>query len=214
MNAKDKKLEELLAKHDALDNNCRQIFLTLLAYKSLRHNELMRTLKKLGIKMERPTLDSHLKHLVDSGLAEVKTAFQFSSYTINKDVKTFLGPLSQEEVQKWLEKRNEFVPKYLQVTKFDRKEHFKKLTDNQLEKMVGNDLKNVLESNLYELKNLVEYDLNLSKFDDDSAFWKFIGNPIYRMHEKSLVEKCRDSPEYKKKLFSKIELMMKEFRSK
>jgi hypothetical protein len=33
------------------------------------------------------------------------------------------------------------------------------------------------------------------------------------MHEKSIVEKCRDSDEYKKKLFEKIDLLINELRS-
>jgi len=32
---------------------------------------------------------------------------------------------------------------------------------------------------------------------------KFIGNPLYRIHEKTIEEKCRDGEKYRKKLFEK-----------
>ena len=163
MGIKDKELADLLAKHDFLDGNCREIFLTLLAYGSLRHNELIRKIKQLGIKMERPTLDTHLNHLVDAGLVNCETSFQFSEYALTKEINAFLGTLPQEEIKKWLDygKQIEHLPKHLQTIKFDRKEYFKKLTDEQIDKIVSDDLNNALGRNLHELKNFVEYDLNL-----------------------------------------------------
>ena len=119
MSIKDGKLADLLAKHEALDDNCREIFLTLLAYGSLRHNELVRTLKQLGIKMERPTLDTHLHHLIDKGLVDCKTAFQFSSYALNKEIEAFFGTYSKEELKKWIKEfdYNKSLPKHLQPIK-------------------------------------------------------------------------------------------------
>lgn len=135
---------------------------------------------------------------------------------MTKEINAFLGALPQEEIKKWLDygKQIEHLPKHLQTIKFDRKEYFKKLTDKQIDKIVSDDLSNALGRNLHELKNFVEYDLNLDKFDSASAFWKLVGNPIYRMHEKSIVEECRDSSRYKEKLFSKIEVMKREISNK
>ena len=51
--------------------------------------------------------------------------------------------------------------------------------------------------------------VEIGKFESDAAFWKFVGNPSYRMQEKSIVEGCRASEVYKKKLFEKIDLLIK-----
>jgi hypothetical protein len=99
----------------------------------------------------------------------------------------------------------------LKTVKFDVKKYFERLSEKELDKIVNKDLNDALGLGLHELKNYVDYDLKLSKFDSDSAFWKLVGNPMYRIHEKAIVEKCRDSPSYKEKLFSKIEVMIKNF---
>jgi DNA-binding HxlR family transcriptional regulator len=212
----DKKLADLLAKHDLLDDNCREIFLTLLAYGGLRHNKLMNTLKQLSIKMTRQTLDAHLEHLVGAGLVECKTAFQYSEYSLTKEIDVFLGAFSQEELKKWLDyqRKDENLDERFRAVEFDLEKYYKMLSDKELDEMVSDDLNNALGLGLHELKNFIEYDLKLDKFDSDSAFWKLVGNPIYRMHQKTIVEKCRDSPEYKMKLFSRMEAMINEFRNK
>jgi hypothetical protein len=212
---KNKKLEELLAKHDLLDDNCREIFLTLLAYGNIRHNKLMITLKKLDVKITRPTLDTHLKHLVDSGLVECKTAFQSSEYALIKEIYEFLRPLSREEIKQWLDLgHDKGLPEKLKPLKIDREEFYKTFSDQALDKMVSDDVNSVLGQNLFELKSFVMYDLKLDKFEGDSAFWKLVGNPIYRMHEKTIARKCRDSSRYREAFFSKMDLMVKEFKNK
>lgn len=61
---------------------------------------------------------------------------------------------------------------------------------------------------------LIGYDLKINKHESDTYFWKFVGNPLCRMHERTIAEKCRESDENKKKLFEKIENMLNELRSK
>src|SRR5450759_2475324 len=107
MAIKDKKSEELLAKHSALDENCKDIFFVLLVYRELRHNKIMNALKQLNTKMSRPTLDTHLKHLVESGLVECKTAFQSSEYSLIKDINELMRPLNMEEIKQHLELEKE-----------------------------------------------------------------------------------------------------------
>jgi hypothetical protein len=48
--------------------------------------------------------------------------------------------------------------------------------------------------------------------NDGLDFWRFVGNPMYRMLERSILEDCRHSEEYKKKLFEKIEGLITETR--
>ncbi len=45
---------------------------------------------------------------------------------------------------------------------------------------------------------MIKYDLKMDKDESNAAFWKFIGNPLYRMHEKAIAGKCRDSERYRK----------------
>jgi len=47
----------------------------------------------------------------------------------------------------------------------------------------------------------------LAENESNAAFWNFVANPQYRMHEKDVSEKCRYNEEYKKVLFEKIELL-------
>jgi len=68
-----------------------------------------------------------------------------------------------------------------------------------------------LTNNLFELKTLINYDLKLNKPESDAAFWNFVGNPLYRMIERGIVENCR-SDEYRKKLFEKIDALINELR--
>ena len=44
-------------------------------------------------------------------------------------------------------------------------------------------------------------------------FWNFVGNPLYRRHEKATVEKCRYNDEYRKTLFDKIDMLINELGS-
>ena len=214
MTIKDKKSEELLAKHSALDENCKDIFFALLVYGSLRHNKIMNTLKQLNTKMSRPTLDTHLKHLIESGLVECKTAFQSSEYSLIKDIYELMRPLNFEEIkaQLELEKANEKnLPEGLRRLNISGKEFYASFSDERIDKMVDTDIEYLFVENLLELKELVAYELSLEEFDSDDVFWKLVGNPIYRMHEKSIAGKSRDCPHYKEKLFSKIEAMRTEF---
>jgi hypothetical protein len=216
MVTKDEKSEELFAKHDALDDNCKEIFFTLLVYGGLRHNRLMNSLKQLGVKMSRPTLDTHLKHLVISGLVECKTDFQSSEYVLTKDIYELMRPLNREEIKQQLqfEMENErSLPKGLRSLNISGKEFYANLSDEQINALVETNLAYLLVSNVLELKEVITFDLS-QKFDSDEAFWKLVGNPMYRMLEKSITKKCRDCPRYKMKLFSSIEKMQEEFNKK
>ena len=217
MAIKDKKSEELLAKHSALDENCKDIFFALLVYGGLRHNKIMNALKQLNTKMSRPTLDTHLKHLVESGLVECKTAFQSSEYSLIKDIYEIMRPLNFDEIKAQLEfeKVNEKnLPEGLRRLNISGKDFYASFSSEQIDRMVNKDIELLLVQNLLELKELVAYELSLEKFDSDEVFWKLVGNPMYRMHEKSIAGKCRDSPHYKEKLFSKIVSMQTEFDNK
>jgi len=77
--------------------------------------------------------------------------------------------------------------------------------------MIDKDLNTVLAQNLFELKTFINYDLKVDKPERYAAFWTFVGSPLYRMLEKSLVENCR-SEKYRKKLFEKMDALIDELR--
>ena len=211
----NRKIDEIIEKQKLLDDVCKEIYLTLLAYRKLRHNELLRTLNKLEVKITKPTLKEHLKHLIDLQLIERKEeGFQNVSYTLTKEIDSLMH-VSTEDLKKWLEatSRNENLPDMLKPLKLTPEELYKRFSTEQLDKMAINDLSNILTRNLFELKTFVDYDLKIDKFQSNSDFWDFVGNPLYRLGEKSVAEKCRDSDEYKQLLFEKIELLIESLRS-
>jgi len=52
---------------------------------------------------------------------------------------------------------------------------------------------------LHELKAVIDYDLKIKEKESDTEFWKFIGNPLYRLFERSIAEKCRNSSEQRQR---------------
>ena len=212
---RDKKIDKLIEKQVLLDDICKEIYLTLLAYRKLRHNELLRTLKKLEVKISKPTLKEHLDHLIDQKLIECnKEGFQNVSYSLTKEIDSLMHT-PQEDLKKWIESfsRGEGLPEKFAPLKLSTEELYKRFSTEQLDKMAINDLETILSRSLFELKTFIEYDLRIDEFQSDSDFWNFVGNPLYRLNEKSVAEKCRASEEYRKLLFEKIELLVNELRS-
>ena len=212
---KNKYFDEISEGKSSLDDICSQIFFTLIAYKQLRRNELLRTLKKHGLKISSPTLKEHLYHLIEKNLIErEEKGIQNVTYGLVKEIKDFMTP-SQEEIREWYDEihYDSELPKIFQSLKITQKEIYSKFSDEQIDKKTSDDLADTLSLNLHELKTFIGYDLELGRFDSDKAFWTFVGNPLYRMHEKRVVEKCRASKRYKKLLFEKIRILVEELRS-
>lgn len=209
--ARDRKIDELSMKALKLDDICHEIFFTLLAKKRLRFNELHRQLKKFGTDVSKPTLIDHLKHLSKQKLIKRRReGFQNVSYGLTEEVSELLDV--SEDVTKWinaLEKGDRF--KELRPIKWN--EYYGKLTEMQLDQAIDRDLRETLSLTLFELKTFINYDLKIDKHESNAAFWNFVGNPLYRMHERSIVEKCRESDEYRKRLFEKMEVLIEELRS-
>ena len=91
-------------------------------------------------------------------------------------------------------------------------EEYRKLTEKELDQHVDNDIRRILSLCLHELKAYVQYELKTSETMINRDFWRFVGNPMYRMLERSILEDCRHNEEYKKKLFEKIEGLICESR--
>jgi DNA-binding transcriptional ArsR family regulator len=183
-----------------------------MARKSVRYNELFRTVNKLNPKQKsgkdfvsKPTFDDHLKHLINCKLVVAKReGKQKVTYSLNKDAMSVLSEnVDSEDIEDWLKR----MP-LLEV--INPKEHYAKLTEKALDQEVSRDLGEVLETNLLELKSYVNYDLKIDEQQNDAEFWKFVGNPLYRILEKSIADNCRESVEYREKFFEKVEFLLKE----
>jgi DNA-binding HxlR family transcriptional regulator len=209
---RDKILDELLEKHADFDPVCHEIYFTLLAYEKLRFNQLLRTLKKLGIKITQPTLTEHLSHLVEKRIVEKEEGFQKTIYSLREDISAVMHP-STEDLKAWFDTFDNEDDERLRPLKITRKDLYERLTDEEIDESTVKDLSDTITLSLFEFKNFIQYDLEIDEFDSDAAFWKFVGNPMYRMHEKSIVENCRYSDRYKKNLFEKIDLLINELRS-
>jgi DNA-binding HxlR family transcriptional regulator len=211
----DQKINDLIRKHKKLDDICVDIFFTLMAYKRLRFNELHRYLKMFGTDISKPSLIEHLDHLRKQKLISRKReGFQNVSYGLTDEIDSLLT-LPEEHIRKWVENfiEEKNIPEKFRVLKpFDAKEFYRKLSEKQLEEVIDKDLKRVLAQNLFELGTFIIYDLKLDKPVSDAVFWNFVGNPLYRMLERGIVEDCRNSKEYRKKLFEKMDALINELR--
>lgn len=123
--------------------------------------------------------------------------------------------IPEEHIKKWIgnfiEGKN--LPKQFRLLKpVDTRDYVSKLSQNQLNEKTDKDLNWVLTQNLFELKTFINYDLKLDKTESDAVFWNFVGNPLYRMLEKSIAEDCRNSKEYREKLFEKIDGLINKLR--
>jgi hypothetical protein len=210
----DQKIDEILRKYAQLDDVCREIFLTLQAYKRLRFNELERYLRKFGTKISNEALGIHLKHLKRQKLISVKRGFQKASYGLTEEVYSLIHQ-SPEDLAEWLKilEDDKGLPEKLRSVKLDMKAYYAKISEKQLDEETDRELETTLALCLFELKNLIGYDLKIGKHESDAAFWNFTGNPIYRMHERGIAETCRESDRYKDKLFEKMETLIDRLRS-
>ena len=211
---RDKKIDEILEKHRKLDDICIEIFLTLQAYKRLRFNELHRRLKIFGTDISKPALIDHLKHLRKQKLISRKHEdFQNVSYGLTDEIIAVLG-LSDEEtrerIERFLDDKN--MPKELRSIPFDEREYYSRLSKKELDEEIIKDLDGIITQNLLELKQFINYDLKLEKTQSDAEFWSLVGNPMYRMIEKGIVDNCRESEIYRKTLFEKIDFLIASLR--
>jgi DNA-binding HxlR family transcriptional regulator len=210
--ARDKRVDELSLVGFELDDICSEIWLTLMAYKRLRFNLLHKRLKQFGTDISKPSLLEHLNHLIERKLIERREeGFQNVSYGLTDEIRDLLH-VPEEDIKSWFEdlkKTNERLPPHLRSIEFYVNEYYNNMTDEQLRKEIDRELNTSYGLFVHELKNFVQYDLKLDKTESDADFWKLVGNPMYRLHERSVVENCRNSERYKEKLFEEIDFIIR-----
>jgi hypothetical protein len=139
--------------------------------------------------------------------------FQNVSYGLTDEINSLLY-IPVEDIKQWIENSEEGknLPKKFKLITFDEKEFYNKLSERELDEVIDKDLNRVLTQNLFELKTFIDYDLKLDRPERDAVFWKIVGDPIYRILEKGIVENCRNSEKYQKTLFEKIDALINELR--
>jgi|GEM_PF-3282382 DNA-binding transcriptional ArsR family regulator len=211
-NDRDRKIDKLTKRAIEMDDICSAIYLVLILKKSLRFNELYRSVIRLnplqssGLPfVSRPSFNEHLRHLTKQKLVIAeKKGKQNVTYSLNKDAMSIFN-INSETGSDWIQDLEKRFPDLEPV---NLKEHYAKLTQKGLEQEIERDVFEILKVNLLELKSYVNYELRIDETVSDAEFWKFIGNPMYRVLEKSVAENCRQSMEYKKKFFEKIDLFI------
>lgn len=202
-----------------MDDVCANIYIIMIGKKKLFVNELFRALERLGIRVSKSTFLIHLGHLEKQKLIRRKPeGVQNVAIILNEDnpieknhaetVKRWLDSLENWQTRGW-KRTVDGLPPPTRSKPFDAKEFYDKMSEQALEREIERDIQEALLGNLYELKAIVGYDLELDskdfKKESDADFWKFIGNPLYRLFEKSVAENCRISERYRKKFFEKID---------
>ena len=205
--AMNEKIGELGEKILQLDDICIEILLTLMAKKELRTNQLYRSVIRFSSSISKPTFHDHLKHLVSQGFIERKEEDpQNVTYGLTKESKFAVDDLEGvSRMMKIIENMEGLRP-------YGPKERYRKLTEKELEQHIDHEIKSILSLNLHELKTYIQYELKTTETMSNRDFWKFVGNPISRLLERSVLEDCRGSEEYKKKLFEKLDILINELK--
>jgi len=160
-----------------LDEHCKNIFsVFLVSEKTLRFNELYRTLNNIGLKMSKPTLIEHLHHLLkDRLLIRKKEGKQNVSYAANwTKLETFQQSM----------KTKQFIKNLL-----GNEKQFKTYPIDEQVTYVTNLL---TLGNLYRLKLEVQDAIDPSKNFEHSIQFLFI-NRFFELFKTWLLESCHAS---------------------
>jgi hypothetical protein len=136
------------------------------------------------------------------------------SYSLTEELGS-LKEVPEEDLKKWVDsmQNSEGLPEKFRARKINKDEFLGRMSEMALDKKTVKDLSDCLSLSLFELKTFIDYELKANSYESYETFWKFVGNPLYRMHLQSVADDCRHSEEYRKRLFEKIDLLVNELRS-
>lgn len=172
------------------DQYCPRILLVL-DDKEVRFNTLFKLLHELGLKLSKPTLATHLKHLVDRGFViREQKGKQHVTYRFNDAIPEYI-PEMEKSKTKWT--------KWFQV----EKEAF---FDLSIEQQLRHVVRLMAIRNMRQLYLKIEHRGDYEK----GLHLLMLYNPrlSYRHYENWVMERCEKDNEYRKKISPKIEEMI------
>lgn len=173
-----------LVEKQLLDNYCSAILILLWREREMRFNEIFRALKIKGIKLSKPTLLAHLKHLrKKKWITRKAKGTQNVSYKLHESIK--VPPLTEN----WLEKmQNNLNSKIIEPSPEDK---------------VDLALTNIFLSKLKELYLRIEIEPNIQ--NESLSF----GVGQSRSYENSLINECNKDEKYRKIILDKTKELLK-----
>jgi len=211
---RDKTIDRIMKKVHNLDDVCVSIYLALSLRGQLRYNELFRTVNRLNPNQDsgkpfisKPTFAEHINHLLKHKLiTRIEKGKQNTILSLSKHELVILNEIMSASFDS--EYFEDFFKKYPEFEIIDSKQYYAKLSQDKLKEEVSRDISLILKTILSTLKAVVNHDLK-SKIQDNADFWNFVGDPLYRMLEKGIAEKCRESVDYRTAFFEEVELILK-----
>jgi len=180
--------------NELMDETCYHIFSVLLIRNSLRFNELHKTLNELGVKMSKPTLSDHLKHLLKKKIV-VRTVEEAQNVTYK---------INQKEFEKF-EGFIENATKRLREVEKEKETLYSLPPDEQLEEVIR--LNAVYK--LDEIKTRINYSL-YKKMDDGLLLMSFKSD-YFKRGELWVIDKCINDEAYRSLVLKKIEELSSRF---
>ena len=173
------------------DEYCKKILLILALHKEQAHfNELHKELKNRNMEFSKPTLSTHLNHLVESGFVTRKEeeGTQFVTYSLNL------------ERAKGLKKAYEQANSLAKSLKHDEIDFCSLSEEKQIEGIV----------NLAFFKKLAEIRAKIELALEPDSFEKvlrveFLTAPFLQFVEKWIIKKSVEDPEYRRNILKLID---------
>jgi predicted transcriptional regulator len=186
MKLSKEEIEEL--ERNMLDDYCSAILMLLWKKKEMRFNEIYRALKNKGVKLSKPTLSEHLKHLRKEKWIKRKVrGVQNVTYGIHDSIHRS----SDEESWKWIEDKL----KDMGVEFFEKSP----------EAMAGYALYTVLSRKMEELLLRIEIE---PKIGNHSLS---LGKSSSITFENSLVDDCKKDIAYRNAVLEEMKALQKIF---
>jgi len=190
-------------QYPELDSYCSEIMLILFAKGKMRTNQIYRTLRKLNVRLSKPSLIDHLRHLTKENLV-IRREEGKQNVTYERNDERFLSSKEDEEQVR------ELLDDLLRRPEFKR-------VNLSVEDDVNHALYDFILTFLVDLQRRILFRSILKlRLKDPKQYIEFLvfGNPFFQAHENELVEKSLKDEKYQEKLFSKIEELIEEMKKR
>ena len=188
------------------DEYCLHIIMTLLAHKKLRFNELYNALRHHNLKLSRPTLVSHLKHLAKKRWILRR----------QEDVQWVTYELTEEKAKSLEQAIPEVREQLTRLNELSESEGTRIVPLNlSLEETADLKLRSVISMYLEELKREITLrsvmKISGKTVGKDVDFLLF-SRPFHRRMAKGLINHCLEEEEFRKRVSQKIDELHKKIK--